>query len=187
MRSVMVSSQDLEAVATPRLSRYFELTDNSIRFDDVEIPNGEAAILIMSAPRAADGAPPNLRSEIAPGVVVQDTCPFIDIYLLNGLRLKLCAELVDFCALGERKTVSMQRKHFDDRLQNMQLRRRAGHSVPQNFKEARKGFSFASPGLDTLLADISPDLASISQTELSSRLAYLSTRAHIDRFQDLNI
>ncbi len=41
----------------------------------------------------------------------------------------------------------------------------------------RAGFSFATTALADLLASVSPELGDISQVDLSSRLAYLTTRA----------
>jgi hypothetical protein len=41
--------------------------------------------------------------------------------------------------------------------------------------QERKGFSYATQALSKLLESISPDLKDVSQFELSSRLAFLTT------------
>jgi hypothetical protein len=59
----------------------------------------------------------------------------------------------------------------------MQLRRRPGFGTLPQYKDARKGFSYASPGLGTLLEQLSPMLKEMSQSELSSRLVFLTQSA----------
>ena len=63
---------------------------------------------------------------------------------------------------------------MDRRLVGMILRKPLGPGEPPHSR--RKGFSFATVGLRHVLGAISPALVDISQTDLSSRLAYL-TRA----------
>lgn len=196
LRCVAVAGADLLAVPTQQLVQSLELTWDSVVLhtdgDEIEISDSEPAVMVSCTPRAAEGAPPNLRSALAAGVQVYDTCAFYDLYLASGVRLAIYGELVDFGVLAEQRTASQNRNmvvlgqllkkrltqtKFDDRLLNMQLRRRAGHGVPVNLRESRKGYSYASPGLDTLMAELTPALANISQTELCSRLAYLTSRA----------
>lgn len=198
MRTTVTAGEALLRIKPQRLAQSLELTDDAVvvtaKGATVEIPNRDPLVIVSCTPRAAEGAPPNLRSFIAPNVQVFDTCPFVDLYLPNGMRVAIYGELVDFSVLGSQRTPSQTRNmvligqmlrarftnsRFDDRLLNMQLRRRAGHGVPVNFRESRKGYSFASPGLDVLLGEIAPGLEMIWQTELCSRLAYLTSRAEL--------
>lgn len=189
VRTVVATSDEVQAVPPPRIVRSIEFTYDSMYLGGVEVTSADAPLILPCYPRAAEGAPPNLRSEVVPGVAVYDTTPFLHLYLANGARLGIYGELVDFTFLGPQKSPNAQRNinalestlrarlpraKFDERLTNIQLRRRWDHGVPVNFTEARKGYSYASPGLDALLADISPDLANITQSEWSSRLCYLT-------------
>ncbi|MGQ0561112.1 MAG: hypothetical protein ACT443_04465 [Gemmatimonadota bacterium] len=195
MRCVIITGDDLLEVPTPLLVPSFALGERSVTLmagdQGIEIAHDHSPVIVSSTPRPAEGAPPSLRTTIAPGVEVRDLCHFVHFYLAGGLRLAVYAELVDFAGLGDQigssQSGNMARfaqllqqrlthARFDNRLLNMQLRRRLAHGVPPNLRESRKGYSFASPGLDALLAAISPKLLSISQPELSSRLAYLTTR-----------
>ncbi|MGQ0814292.1 MAG: hypothetical protein ACT4O1_07480 [Gemmatimonadota bacterium] len=195
MRCVIVRGEDLLAVPSPLLVPSFALCEQSVTLvvgdQRIEIAHDHSPIIVSSTPRPAEGAPPSLRTTIAPGVEVRELCPFVHFYLAGGLRLAVYAELVDFAGLGDQMGSSqsgnmarfgqllqqrLTHARFDNRLLNMQLRRRLAHGVPPTLRESRKGYSFASPGLDALLEAIAPELLSISQSELSSRLAYLTTR-----------
>ncbi len=62
---------------------------------------------------------------------------------------------------------------IDRRLMHLQLRRR---NLPPPPGVQRKGFAFGTPALQALLQAIAPHAAAMSQTELCSRLVYLTQR-----------
>lgn len=122
--------------------------------------------------------------------------PFLDIYVGGGddgpsMRLTVIQNEVDFSGLGD---LEMARKsdnmvmfvaefeskltgaRLDRRLQDMQPRARAMVSQRTAITGERKGFSFATAALSQLVESISPDLKGLSQFELASRLAYLTTQ-----------
>ena len=117
--------------------------------------------------------------------------PFLDIYLLqNGHTwLRVIQNAVDYSGLGhvqpraasnlealvERCEDLFGTQRVDRRLVGMRLRRADGGRRAAA-AEHRKGYSFASPGLTSLLESISPGLEGISQSELSTRLAFLTRR-----------
>lgn len=118
------------------------------------------------------------------------TPPFLDLYIYrHGTLARLTVEqgMSDLRGLlAERKIgvvanlptmVSTCEKRFpnvvmDRRLMDMHLRKRSG--LPAKLVEKRKGFSFATPQLSRLLESLQPGLGTISQTELSSRLVFLT-------------
>ena len=73
--------------------------------------------------------------------------------------------------------------YVDRRLVDMTLRGSArvvtGASAPDPREPLRMGFSYATQALTELLASLSPDLNDVAQPDLSSRLAYLTTRSRI--------
>ena len=197
MRCAVVDGEQLRGIPAQQLVRSFAFSEQGItlRTDDSarELRYEEPMIVLPVSPRAAEGAPPGMRITIAPWVQVSDVCPFIDVYLPDGNRFAIYAELVDFAGLGGEATASQQhnmlrvgemlrerlrRARFDDRLSNMQLRR-PRQSLPPHLLEARRGYSFASPGLDELLSAIAPELRDAPQAELSSRLSFLTTLSSI--------
>lgn len=120
-----------------------------------------------------------------------DTVPFLDVYVpANGAprRLTVIQNAVNFSGLGRvqpRAASNMDalvdncedrfsRVHVDRRLVGMRLRARGGPRPPGS--EHRRGFSYASPGLNALLHAVSTRLEAISQAELSARLAFLTRR-----------
>jgi len=117
---------------------------------------------------------------------------FVDLYASPAgtpRRLSIAVGKVDFSGLGEQQLpnlignleifVQEFESRFDGgtvdrRLLDMQARQRpmvGGGDAP-----ARKGFSYATQALAKLLESISPDLKDVSQFELSSRLAFLTTK-----------
>lgn len=121
--------------------------------------------------------------------------PFLDIYLQqNGGQswLRVIQNAVDYSGLGEVQpraasnlSALVERcedlfgtQRVDRRLEGMRLRRGEGR-VRAPGSEHRRGYSFASPGLHALLEEISPGLEQIGQSELSTRLAYITKRESI--------
>ena len=197
MRCAVIDGQQLRGIPSQQLVRSFAFSEQGIALrTDVtarDLRYEEPMIVLPVSPRAAEGAPPGMRVTIAPSVQVSDVCPFLDVYLPDGNRFAIYADLVDFAGLGAEATASQQhnisrvaeilrerlrRARFDDRLGNMQLRR-PRQSLPPHLLEARRGYSFASPGLDELLTEIAPELRNAHQAELSSRLAFLTTLSSI--------
>jgi len=122
-----------------------------------------------------------------------DYVPFLDLFVPNGTtvsRIAVLQNAVNFAGLGRvepRAATNMQtlvescesrftRARFDHRLVGMRVRNRSGEPRPAG-AEHRLGYSFASPALLEVLGSVDPLLATISQPELSSRLAYLTLRA----------
>lgn len=125
------------------------------------------------------------------GVAEDDAVPFLDIYVPHdGIvqRFTVQQNAVNFSGLGRvqpRAAANMEalvgscedrfgNGRVDRRLVGMRLRQRSRRRAPGS--EHRRGFSYASPGLLALLAALDPELANVSQAELSSRLAYLTHR-----------
>ncbi len=122
--------------------------------------------------------------------------PFLDIYVPTGtdgspLRLSVVQNEVDFSGLGDLQlprandnmvmfVAELESKlpavRVDRRLEEMQPRARAMVSQRTAISGERKGFSFATAALSQLVESISPDLKDMSQFELASRLAYLTTQ-----------
>ncbi len=73
-----------------------------------------------------------------------------------------------------------EKAYFDHRLVDMRLRGTAKFvtGAPQG-GPVRSGFSYATEALAGLLGSLSPELRDISQTDLSSRLAYLTSLSRI--------
>ena len=72
-----------------------------------------------------------------------------------------------------------KKAYFDDRLVDMRLRRTAHVVTGPPAGPVRTGFSYATEALAELLGSLSPELKDISQTDLSSRLAYLTSLSRI--------
>ena len=68
--------------------------------------------------------------------------------------------------------------YVDRRLVDMTIRGLA-RVVTGATQPPRTGFSFATEALADLLNALSPNLGDVSQADLSSRLAYLTTRSRI--------
>lgn len=131
----------------------------SCKFDD-------KAVVIACTPRMPDDGPPPT-----------DTVPFIDVYVSDGSRLSFYGKSPEVMSLFRALEAKMTNARLDKRLTNMQLRRRRGFGAPAAPTEMRKGYSYASPNFDELMHTISPGLHEMTQTEFSSRLAYLTCRA----------
>lgn len=195
---VVVSSDSLVSVPAQRLIQSFAFGEKTLavalKKGKAEIPYGYAMIVVHCVPQlpaGAKGAPP-IQVD-GDGTCVSEASAFLDLYLESGkgvVRLALFSELADFSGLGARRVPSHARNmaqlmasleerfvglHVDHRLVNMQLRRRTGVVTPAARENTRKGFSFASPGLHELLQAIAPSWVDIGQSDLSSRLVYLTT------------
>ena len=73
----------------------------------------------------------------------------------------------------------LSRATVDRRSVNMKLRHRWRRGPVPTGGPQRKGYSYASPGLDALLAGIEPGLEELDQPELTSRLAFLTWGARM--------
>ena len=197
MSVVVLAGEQLVAVPSQLIVTSFTFEEKRLALRlptaNVNVAYDHPIVIVPCTPRPAEGPMPPLRT-IA-GVQVSDSSSFVDIYVKarhDWIRLAVYAELVDYAGLGEQKTASharnlllvcqmLQRRfvnaHYDDRIVNMQLRRRIGYGTPPQLKDARKGFSFASPGLDALLSALSPALQDVGQADFSSRLSFLTRLA----------
>jgi hypothetical protein len=123
-----------------------------------------------------------------------DDTPFLDFYLGGdgaAQRLTVLQNAVSFAGLGRvqpRTASNMEalvgscedrfgQNRVDRRLEGMRLRARGSVRPPGS--EHRRGFSFASPGLSSLLSTVAEGLDGVSQPELSARLAFLTRRSVI--------
>ena len=137
------------------------------------------------------------RSSLAGPGEEEGESAFLDIYLPGGsedsppTHLAIVQDQVDFSGLGDlelpRKNDNMAMfvaefeskftgARLDRRLDDMRPRARAMVGKRSAISGERKGFSFATAALSQLLESLSPDLKDISQFELASRLAYLTTQ-----------
>lgn len=194
---VTTGSDALAAVPAQRVIRSFAFGETgmtvTLRNGKAEIPYAYPTLAVHCVPQpppGGTGAPP-LQVD-GDGTVVSEASPFLDLYLRSQtgvVRLALYAELLDFSGLGERMVSSHARNmaqlmeafkerftavHLDARLVNMQLRRRLGVGTPATRENTRRGFSYASPGLHDLLNVVAPELVGVGQSDLSSRLVYLT-------------
>ena len=184
MRCVVITGEQLARVPSQQLVRGVELTEQGIRLraedGTRDVAQGKAMIVLPVSPRPAEGAPPGTRVTVAPAVLVSDVCPYLDVFMPDGNRYGIYEELVDFGEAGGVTKLAdiirerLPRARFDERLNNMQLRR-PRQMLPAQMRDARRGYSFASPGLDALLNTIAPELQNVSQAEWSARLAFLTT------------
>ncbi len=124
----------------------------------------------------------------------RDRAAFLDIFATSAgtvIRLALFQDEVDFSGLpaplpNASNNLVMFVAEFEERFANVRLDRRlvgmryrqrptvsAIHGAAPDPR--RKGYSYGSTALSKLLASISEELSSASQSEVSSRLAYLTT------------
>jgi hypothetical protein len=194
MRGVVRDAADFGKIPSQLIVTGFTFDEHKLTLHlptaTLNIGYDHPGLIVPCTPRAAEGTPPPPHK--VAGMDVHDDSSFVDLYLKSKqdwLRLAIFAEHVDFEGLGAHKTASaarnmlnllqmLQRRFtvadYDDRLVNMQLRRRPGPSTPAQLKDARKGYSYASPGLLALLEIIAPQWKDCSQSELSSRLVFLT-------------
>ncbi len=118
--------------------------------------------------------------------------PFLDLYLTGGDSLRRIGFVqygLDFSGLGDlmlaRASDNMVmlvaecddrfcETEFDRRPVQMHPRKRlvVGRGMPGD--AARKGFSFATTALSSLLESVAPELKDLNQFELASRLCFLT-------------
>lgn len=117
---------------------------------------------------------------------------FADAFVIDPpRRYGIVAGSTDFAGLGSEHSPSalgnltrfvqecdrrMPAGRVDHRLLHMHLRQpRLSRAVPASGCQ-RKGYSYASSGLENLLEQLDPEMVSIGQPELSVRLAYATCR-----------
>ena len=131
------------------------------------------------------------------GSVELGASPFLDLFAPSDaglLRASIMQEITSFSQLSENLPHGLstmqnlvaecedrfENAYVDHRLVGMTLRgigRVVTGVIPRG--PARTGFSYATEALAELLGSLSPDLKDIAQADLSSRLAYLTTRSRI--------
>ena len=123
--------------------------------------------------------------------------PFLDLYVPSDtgvLRISIVQELTDFSQLSENLPHGLsgmqnlvaecenrfEKVYVDRRLVDMTLRgiARVVTEAPRP-GPVRTGFSFATQALAELLSSLSPTLKDLPQADLSSRLAYLTSRSEV--------
>ena len=186
MRYAVITDEQLAGVPAQQLVTSVAFTDDALTLSTDtgthRLAFDEPMIVLPISPRAAEGTMEGMRFTVGPSgqLTVADVCPYVDVYLPDGRRFGIYEELVDlreqggFAGFVEMMRERFKRARFDDRLVNMQLRR-PRQMLPSHMREARRGYSFASPGLDELLNAIAPELQKLSQAEWSARLAFLTT------------
>ncbi len=125
--------------------------------------------------------------------------PFLDLYTRSDtepLRISIVQEITSFSQLPDHLPHGLaamqnfvaecesrfENAYVDRRLVDMTLRglaRVVTGASPRDPAAQRTGFSYATAALAELLGSLSPDLKDIHQADLSSRLAYLTTRSRI--------
>jgi hypothetical protein len=148
---------------------------------DVVLPYDLPVVVVACSPR---DAAPEPEGTGAWGV-------FADVYAdaAGGtVRCGISATATDFASLSGTNLAGpagrlarllqecegrFKRLVVDRRLMHLQLRRK---QLPPPPGVQRKGFAFGTPALNTLLQQIAPADAGMSQCELSSRLVYLTRR-----------
>lgn len=115
----------------------------------------------------------------------------LDIYAAsdNGLRrISIVQEITSSSLPHGRSTMEnlvaecesrFENGYVDRRLVDMMLRGAKNVVTWDDFEAARSGFSYATQSLAQLLGSLSPALKDLSQTDLSSRLAYLTNRSRL--------
>ena len=123
--------------------------------------------------------------------------PFLDLYTRSDtglLRISIVQEVTSFSQLPDNPSHGLstmrnlvaecenrfENAYVDRRLVDMGLRgiaRVVTGASPDD--PVRTGFSYATEALAELLGSLSPDLKDLHQTDLSSRLAYLTARSRI--------
>ena len=123
--------------------------------------------------------------------------PFLDFYTRSDtglLRISIVQEITSFAQLPDNLPHGLaamqnlvaecenrfENTYIDRRLVDMTLRglaRVVTGAKPGPDDPVRSGFSFATEALAELLTSLSPDLKDLHQADLSSRLAYLTSRS----------
>ena len=131
------------------------------------------------SPRSSTGADPDQLG----------ASPFLDLYATsdNGpLRISIVQEITSSSLPHGQSAMENLVGECESQFENLYVDRRLVDMVPRgaknvvaggNFEAARSGFSYATESLARLLASLSPHLRDVSQTDLSSRLAYLTNRS----------
>jgi hypothetical protein len=127
-----------------------------------------------------------------PGEHKEEVPAFLDLYAIVRGHLHRWTFLqgtTGFGGMGSRQTASFgmnvhalaadlgrrfSRCTLDERLVNMQVRRRTGNP-PQGI--ARRGYSYATASLSKLLDSLAPGLGQIEHDDMASRLAFLTNAA----------
>jgi hypothetical protein len=160
---------------------------------DARQPSKSITSQFLSSGRMGIGRP-------SPGSGQVDAGPsaFLDFYLSSDtglLRISIVQEITSFSQLPGDPSSGLspmqnlvaecedrfENVHVDRRLEDMTLRG-ATRVVTEGAAPpgpTRAGFSYATEALAGLLGSLSPDLTDISQPDLSSRLAYLTSRSRI--------
>ncbi len=154
-------------------------------------PSGSVASQLSRWGRGVRRASPDA------GLLELGASPFLDLYVPSDsgpLRISIVQEITDFSLLPENLPHGLsampnlvaecenrfENAYVDRRLVDMTLRGIARVvTAPRSRELPRNGFSFATEALAELLSSLSPALKDLRQADLSSQLAYLTTRSRI--------
>ena len=185
---MVIEGKDLANIPAPARVKSFSFTDTYLlaSVEDFEVGRLYDAPIIAVFCKAPEGSPADLTQPTGSAV--------LDIYGSRKgelLRISFVQEVVNFSDLGDVKLPTAEgnmlkfvwecerrftKAQFDRRLVDVRLRRSliVDTAARPHQQQQRKGFSYATTALATLLESISPGLRNISQFELGSRLAYLT-------------
>ena len=155
-------------------------------------PSGSVASQLSSWGRGSRRASPDADP------LEVEASPFLDLYVPSDdagpLRISIVQEITSFSLLSDDLPHGLsamqnlvaecenrfENAYVDRRLVDMTLRgiARVVTGAPPR-EPPRTGFSFATQALAELLSSLSPALKDLPQADLSSRLAYLTTRSRI--------
>ena len=133
-------------------------------------------------PTPAEGKP-ELGSAAFLDIYTQSDAGLLRISIVQGIS-RFARSPTDRTALGGMSNLvqacedRFTNAHFDRRLVNMTLRAGTQRVKPVD-SPPRRGFSFATMALTEVLGSLSPDLKGVGHADLSSRLAYLTSRPRI--------
>ena len=184
---MVIEGRDLANIPGPARVKSFSFTDTYLvaTLEDIEVGLPYVAHIVAVFCKAPEGSPAEVTQPTGSAV--------LDIYGSRKgelLRMSFVQEVVNFSGLGNLKLPTADgnmlkfvgeceqrftKVQFDRRLEDVRVRRSLIiDTAARPPHEERKGFSYATTALATLLESISPDLKDISQFELGSRLAYLT-------------
>ena len=184
---VIAAGKDLANIPAAAAVKSFSFTDTDLvaSLEDFEVGLSYDAPIVAVFCKAPEGSSAELTWPTGSAL--------LDIYGSRRgelLRISFVQEVVNFSGLGDLKLPTAEgnmlrfvaecerrftKAHFDRRLVDVRLRMSLIiDTTARPPHEQRKGFSDATTALAKLLESISPDLRSIGQFELGSRLAYLT-------------
>jgi hypothetical protein len=159
---------------------------------DAKAPAKSFTSHFLSSGRMGVGRPSPGSGRVEAGALA-----FLDFYMSSDtglLRISIVEQVTSFSLSSANPSPGLspmqnlvaecenrfENGHVDRRLEDMTLRGLTRVVTGRSPSDpVRTGFSYATEALAELLGSLSPDLKDIHQADLSSRLAYLTTRSRI--------